>query len=198
VVWRDIAIERRILNLASREEWRRELERQALKDQLKPRSLAVPIAQAVGRQLMEAFLTVEEFTEFARRCSFAVRVEDADVPECGGEDGPQAPAGYLPFDFSMLATREQIIQAFGSFTGMDMSWFSNLKDAPALRKARKVQGQGGRGMPLKPYFCPCEVMQWLISPKRKKGRGLSTEKGWSLLQRHFPKVYEKHSAADPR
>lgn len=101
-------------------------------------------------------------------------------------------------DFSVLATRDQLIDAFGRFTGMDASWFNNLKDTPALQTARKIAGQGGRGHIAEPWFCPFEVMQWLASSKRRKGRTLSPGKAWELLEKHFPKVYNARSIADPR
>ena len=101
-------------------------------------------------------------------------------------------------DLSILATREQLIEAFGRFTGMDASWFKNIKDTPALLAARKVTGQGGRGHIAEPWFCPFEVMQWLADSKRRKGRKLSTEKAWELLEKNFPKVHSAHSVADPR
>lgn len=104
-------------------------------------------------------------------------------------------------DFSKLATREQLITAFGNFTGMDLDWFNNIKDTPALSKARKVRGQGGKGHIAEPLFCPYEVMLWLIDPKRRKGRErqpLGVEKAWQLLEDHFPMVYAVHSIGDPR
>ena len=101
-------------------------------------------------------------------------------------------------DLSILATREQLIGAFGRFTGMDASWFKNIKDTPALLAARKVTGQGGRGHIAEPLFCPFEVMQWLADSKRRKGRKLSTEKAWELLEKNFSKVHSAHSVADPR
>lgn len=101
-------------------------------------------------------------------------------------------------DFAMLATREKLIEAFGRFTNMNMSWFDNLKDTPALQAARKVVGQGGRGHIAEPLFCPVEVLQWLINPKRRKGSKLGPEKGWELLEKHFPIVYAQCSIADPR
>lgn len=103
-------------------------------------------------------------------------------------------------DYSMLATRRQLLEVFRPFTGMDASWFDNLQDTPALLKSRKVVGQGGRGHILEPWFCPFEVMQWLTNPKRRKNssRKLSVEKGWELLEKNFPKVYNAHSVADPR
>ncbi len=101
-------------------------------------------------------------------------------------------------DFSVLATREQLIEAFGRFTGMDASWFKNITDTPALLAARKVTGQGGRGHIAEPWFCPFEVMQWLADSKRRKGRKLSTEKAWELLEKNFPKIHSAHSVADTR
>lgn len=102
------------------------------------------------------------------------------------------------YDFSILATRYQLIEAFGRFTGMDGSWFKNIKDTPALLAARKVTGQGGRGHIKEPRFCPFEVMQWLADSKRRKGRKLGTEKAWEILEKNFHKVYIVHEIADPR
>lgn len=101
-------------------------------------------------------------------------------------------------DFSVLATRQQLIDAFGGFTGMNDSWFKNLKDSPKLKGARKVVGQGARGQTTEPLFCPYQVMLWLVDPKRRKGRGLSSNKGWQLLESHFPKAYNQFSVGDTR
>jgi len=105
---------------------------------------------------------------------------------------------YVAANFSMLATREQLIDAFGKFTGMDLSWFRALSDLPKLLAARKVSGQGGRGHIAEPYFCPYEVMLWLVDPKRKKGRKLSVDKAWSILEEKFSLVYSQFSIGDPR
>ncbi|MEY8689877.1 MAG: hypothetical protein AB9M53_08365 [Leptothrix sp. (in: b-proteobacteria)] len=112
-----------------------------------------------------------------------------------------APANKpLSPNYSMLATREKLIVAFGAFTGMDAAWFTNLTDTPKLLAARKVAGQGGRGRTTEPWFCPLEVMQWLIDPRRRRkgGRLLSESKGWELLETHFPRVYAANSVGDPR
>lgn len=101
-------------------------------------------------------------------------------------------------DVSTLATRDQLIEAFGRYTGMRAEWFRNLKDAPKLLAARKVAGQGGRGHIKEPLFCPFEVMQWLADSRRRKGRKLSEEKAWELLEKNFPKAYSMRSVADPR
>lgn len=126
-------------------------------------------------------------------------VPDAPAQPQGEAEMPiqSAPAPERT-NFAMLATREQLIAAFGSFTGMDATWFDNVKDSPALLAARKVAGQGGRGRTAEPYFCPFGVMQWLIDPKRRKGRRMAQDKGWEMLERHFPKVYAAHSVGDPR
>jgi hypothetical protein len=101
-------------------------------------------------------------------------------------------------DLALLATRQQLIDAFGAFTGMDQGWFKNLKDSPALLDARKIKGSGGRGHLEEPLFCPVDVMRWLVSDTRKKGIKLGEGKAWELLEKHFPKAYSAHSAADPR
>lgn len=117
----------------------------------------------------------------------------------GAESAPQAvPVEQQEaIDFGMLATPEQLIDTFGNHTGMCKAWFSNLTDTPRLLIARKVAGTGGKHH-TPPLFCPFEVMQWLIDEKRKKGRKVSQEKAWQLLQCGFEKVYNARSAGDPR
>ena len=101
-------------------------------------------------------------------------------------------------DYKMLATPDQLIYAFGFVSGMDASWFRNLKDSPGLRNARKITGRGGRsGYGFHPLFCPYEVMRWLINPKRKKGIQMSEIQGWKRLRQHFEAVYNAHSIESP-
>lgn len=106
----------------------------------------------------------------------------------------QASSGSLSTtsDLTVLATRKQLIDAFGHWTGLCMKWFHNLKDRPALKKARKVKGVGGKNW-TEPMFCPYEVMDWLCNGRRRSGRKLREEKGWEILERVFPKVYEARS-----
>ena len=111
---------------------------------------------------------------------------------------PEQQTAPAKIDFKQLATRDQLIDAFGRFVGMDARWFDKVGDTPALARARKVQGQGGKGQIAEPFFCPFEVMLWLIDPKRRKGRKLGEAKGWELLEKNFPNVYNAHSTADPR
>jgi hypothetical protein len=125
-------------------------------------------------------------------------VEPAATAGSEAANGDDPTVAERGFDYAAHATREQLIEAFGAFTSMNKDWFKNLKDTPALLEARKSVGQGGRGRIMEPYFCPFEVMQWLVSPKRRKGRAMSEAKGWELLEAYFPKVYAKYGAADPR
>lgn len=99
-------------------------------------------------------------------------------------------------NYSMLATPDELIEAFGRNTGMSKAWFGNLKDKPGLERARRVDGMKGRGGH-KPLFCPLAVMHWLTNEKRKVGRPISVEKGWSLLESYFPRVYDAHASAAP-
>jgi hypothetical protein len=107
-----------------------------------------------------------------------------------------APVVADEIDFKMMATRTQLIDAFGKFTDMDRSWFENLSDVPKLKAARKFKGKGGRHS-AEPLFCPFAVMQWLSDTRRKKGRPLSNEKAWSLLKGNFPSVYNQYAIGDP-
>lgn len=107
-----------------------------------------------------------------------------------------APVETDEIDFTMLATRNELIDAFGRHTGMNMTWFDNLTDTPKLNDARKVTGQGGHHS-VEPLFCPYEVMQWLADPKRKKGKPLLVETAWRLLKGNFERVYNQYSIGDP-
>jgi hypothetical protein len=125
---------------------------------------------------------------------------DSPMPDVGAfgsvtsDNGGPVVANEI--DFSVVATREELIDAFGKFTGMNMTWFNNLTDAPKLKAARKYTGKGGRHS-AEPLFCPYEVMQWLADPKRKKGKPLNGTTAWRLLKSSFGKVYNQYSIGDP-
>lgn len=101
-------------------------------------------------------------------------------------------------DYTILATRQELIDAYRAFTGMDMGWFKNVTDSPKLQKARKVLGVGIKGRSIEPLFCPYLVMDWLIDKKRRKGRPITSDKAWEILEKRFPKVYNIYSAGDSR
>lgn len=67
------------------------------------------------------------------------------------ESASDAPA----CDFSMLATRDQLIEAFGRFTNMDASWFNNLKDTPCFTE----RPQSGRTRRARTY-CRAVVLSF--------------------------------------
>lgn len=155
-------------------------------------------SEIVSRDALRRFLT--EIGDMGHKTGYDFapvnNTTSANRPE---ESECSAPRSASP-DFAMLATRQQLIDAFGTFSGLKANWFRALKDSPALLAARKVKGQGGRGHIAEPLFCPFEVMRWLIHPTRRKGgeRRMSESKGWGLLEQHFPKVYAAHSVGDPR
>ena len=101
-------------------------------------------------------------------------------------------------DYSILATRQDLIDAYRAFTGMNMTWFENVTHSPKLRKARKVVGKGKKGGSIEPLFCPYLVMDWLIDKKRRPGRPISSDKAWEILEKRFPKVYNIYSLGDTR
>ena len=198
-VWRNLVFEQWVMNDEARKEWKRLLEQQAISGHLTPRSdvSGIPTRHMVGRQLMDAFLTVAEFTEFACQFDVAVQMPPSYVRTSPEEEQAQS-AHTGGVDYTTLATRKQLIDAFGTFTGMDESWFRNLGDTPKLREARKIPGRGGRNsVRAEPFFCPFEVMLWLMCPRQKKGKKLSETTGWRLLRRHFPDVYEQHQTKGP-
>lgn len=101
-------------------------------------------------------------------------------------------------DFALLARRDELIAAFGTFTGMNASWFDNLRDRPGLQAACRVKGAGGKNY-IEPLFCPYQVMQWLTTKPRKgsRRRAMSQETGWRMLKVNFPKVHGTYSIGDP-
>ena len=109
-----------------------------------------------------------------------------------------APPSEAGPDYSILVTRQDLIDAYRAFTGMDMAWFKNVTHSPKLNKARKVLGVGLKGRSVEPLFCPYLVMIWLIDKKRKKGRPITSDKAWEILENRFPKVYNIYSVGDTR
>ena len=123
--------------------------------------------------------------------------QEAPAPASVEQVEPVQAAEADRSDLAMLATPDELIEAFGRFTGMSKAWFSNITDKPGLEQARRIKGVKGKGGH-KPLFCPLAVMQWLTDEKRKVGRSISEEKGWKLLESYFPRVHAAHAAADPR
>ena len=77
-VWRNPFAEQWVMNDEARKDWKRLLVQQATTGKLMPRAhvSGIPTPRMAGHQLMDAFFTVEEFTEFAR--GFAVEVRELD------------------------------------------------------------------------------------------------------------------------
>jgi hypothetical protein len=146
-----------------------------------------------GTVEQDAYYTIthDEFVKLAKLYDTTVEIETASETNT---------ATLKPLadeiDFTMVATRKELIDAFGKFTDMNMTWFDNLTDTPKLKAARKFTGQGGRHS-AEPLFCPYEVMQWLADPKRRKGKPLSNQTAWRLLKGNFSKVYNQYSIGDP-
>jgi len=113
--------------------------------------------------------------------------------------GSSAGADAVP-DYALLATRDQLVAAFGSF-GLKPTWFDELGSHQWLLGARKWRGQGQRGQGQRgrrrePLFCPFEVMTGLVGKSRKSR--LSTDTGWRVLEHKFPATYAANSRGDPR
>jgi hypothetical protein len=139
-----------------------------------------------------------QYLEARTRLGFPVApiVAEEAPPTHDEEPDESASASGDKTDYSLLASREQLIEAFGSFTGMNASWFDNLSDKPELMAARAFKGKSGRGG-WSPLFNPFTVMNWLIDPKRKTGKGISEVTAWRMLKAHFPKVHAMYLDSDP-
>lgn len=123
---------------------------------------------------------------------------EQEQPEEQESEKDEVAIGTQPYhpQWEMMASSDQLCAAFGSFTGMDSTWFRNLNDAPRLKAARHMPGQGGR-VQRKPLFYVYPVFEWLLDTKRRKGRSMRPATGWRILKSHFPMVYARHELLDP-
>lgn len=125
---------------------------------------------------------------------------DAAVPAPVGVTGTptlaQNTAAPVELDYSLLATREQLLDAYEKW-GLKPSWFTDLKGHKWLLDARRVKGQGQRGHVIEPMFCPFTVMKGLVQKVRKESR-LAIDTAWRTLEHKFPKVYAEYEVYDPR
>jgi hypothetical protein len=114
--------------------------------------------------------------------------------------GPPAaahPPSPEPLDLTVLEIPAQLLRAFER-TGLKKGWFNEPSKHPWLLAARKQPGRGGN-TPAAPLYCPYEVMIGLTTKIRPRDGGvrLSREKGFQLLKRFFPAVYEKFEFMAP-
>ena len=98
-------------------------------------------------------------------------------------------------DFDLLATRAQLLTAF-EIWGLKPSWFNELNSHLWLKAARRFKGQGQRGHVVEPLFCPLAVMGGLVTSIRGRKTPMSPEKGWDILDHHFPNVSHANSFAE--
>ena len=126
----------------------------------------------------------------------------ADAYKVIDDNPPQAAqkAAYAiepaPPPWHLLATPSDLIKVFGTITGMNKTWFNNVKDTPGLKAAKHTAGAGGhKGR--EPLYRVFDVMLWLINPKRRKGNAMQEATGWRLLKNQFPKVYGEYQGYEP-
>ena len=100
-------------------------------------------------------------------------------------------------DLTVLATPAQLLSAFDQWH-LKAGWFNEPSKHPWLLAARKRPGRGGNTSAA-PLYCPYEVMIGLTTKIRLRYGGVrpSREKGFQLLKRFFPAVYEKFEANAP-
>jgi hypothetical protein len=106
---------------------------------------------------------------------------------------PEVPAAApAQLDASTLANPSELLKAFGQW-GLRQEWFDSPRSHGWLWAARKQVGVGGNS-PKPPLYCPYEVMLGLAGRIRRGADApprMSKNKGWSVLERHFPEAYEK-------
>lgn len=149
-------------------------------------------------RLISAALKVSTFVEtYTPQPSLTLDVNaEPDTPIELADESDRALPGDSQLDFDLLATRAQLLIAFEVW-GLKESWFSELSSHTWLKAARRVKGRGQRGRVVEPLFCPLAVMNGLATSIRGRPR-LRLEKGWDLLEQHFPSVSHANSVADPR
>jgi hypothetical protein len=105
-----------------------------------------------------------------------------------GEQATQQKSEQL--DYNRLATPTILAEAFGPLTGMNTSWFADLRKGHPLREARKADGRAGRRS-VEPLFDIIEVAQWLADqkPRFQTYRRIGKRVIWNIVQRSFPKAY---------
>jgi len=109
-----------------------------------------------------------------------------------------APAPPQPLDTTVLATPTELLNAFG-VRGLKKDWFNAPRKHSWLLAARKRKGVGGnRAKPA--LYCPYEVMVGLTTKTKPRGeaRRMRDERGWKILEHHFPNTYSKFEALDIR
>ena len=192
---RDAAKKKRDEIFPALDDWKaKDVDYRNLRDAVADAKKATEVAEAIWlKDLLNHLIGDQSDAEKASQAPTPMPSRDDDQGNGAQQDTTAQPA----IDRSLLATPEQLISAFGSFTGMHADWFNKTKDKPKLHAAIKIAGTSGtRSTP--PLLCPLEVMQWLTDPKRRTGRmGMSQEKGWERLKAHFPNVYDRHSSASP-
>lgn len=137
-------------------------------------------------------------SESARITALIVKAQTAPSdPESPNEAALVSPVSEPePTPYHLLATPAELIGAFGAFTGMTKTWFNSPKDTPQLLAARHTAGQGGKHF-REPLYFVLAVVQWLIDPKRRKGKPMSEATGWRIMENKFPKVYEEYQSLAP-
>ena len=127
---------------------------------------------------------------------------DGKPPEELAIDSGEVPADtntteqHPPLDYSLLATRSELIDAFGRW-GLKLEWFGDLNSRKWLLEARRIKGQGQRAHVVEPLYCPYAVMSGMINKGRKTKR-LNPDTAWRMLEHKFPKVYAVFEARDSR
>lgn len=164
----------------------------------------LPLSFTLGHALNRGVVMIADLQAFASGLGLSVIVgapeqaapahspaEPAPVVAENARDAPET-------EWHLMATADELCAAFGTFTGMNKDWFTNLKDRPALKAARFQPGQGGRNK-VEPLFYVYPVLIWLIDKRRKTGKPMQEATGWRMLRQHFPRVYEANelSAPDP-
>lgn len=172
---------------AGRELWALLCEQDRIERELREWGLLPP------RTVTEKIASDENINALRRKLDeLSRRLDEAYADERLRESVVSSPP---TLDLRLLATPEQLVEAFGS-RGLKLAWFKDLASRAWLKKARKVIGRGQRGHRTKPLFCPFEVMIGLANQSRKSH--LSIDAGWRILEKRFPLVYDAKAIADPR
>jgi hypothetical protein len=116
--------------------------------------------------------------------------------QAGPTKNTKTPVPESELDYSLLATRKELIDVFGNW-GLKAAWFEDLNSRKWLLGARRKKGQGQKGQVIEPMFCPFAVMNGLIQ-KGRIAKRLQPDTAWRILKHKFPRVYDAFESHDPR
>jgi hypothetical protein len=135
----------------------------------------------------------KDWVQWCDSKSICVNSDVRAAVEAQTANGASIESQTAKIDFSLLATPDQLITAFGKY-GLNAGLFKNVTNSRWLLNARKVKGVGKKGQEITPMFCPYEVMRGALKSSRIIKNNMNERQGWIVLKQSFPKAYEPYAS----